>query len=133
MPAKPKPAFKVPKAIGAVVDLLYRTRQDRLVEQKDIAEFEAREKALKEHLIATLPKSDSTGASGKVAHARVTTKQVPTVEDWEELYRFVKKHDRFDLLQRRLNEAAVAEMWDAGKKVPGVGSFTAVGVSVTKL
>ena len=38
-----------------------------------------------------------------------------------------------DLLNRALNAAAVQERWDAGKSVPGVGTFNAVTVSVNKL
>lgn len=133
MPRAPKPAFIIPKLLGAVVDLLYTTRQTRLLEQKDINEYKATETALKEHLIAELPKSEATGTSGKLANARITTKPVPAVEDWDKLYEFVRKKKRFDLLQRRLNDEAVKEMWDRGEAVPGVGVFNAVDVSVTKL
>jgi hypothetical protein len=133
MPKKPDPEFKPPPTVGACADLLYTTRQERLVEQRDIAEYEAREKALKEHLIATLPKSDQTGAVGKVARAQIVTETVPAVEDWEKLYKFIKRNNRFDLLNRAVNAAAVREMWDNNKVVPGVGTFTVVKVSVTKL
>lgn len=133
MPPKPKPKFAVPKQLGQAVDLLYTTRQARLIEQKDIAEYKSIETAIQEHLIAELPKSESTGQSGKLANAKIVTKAVPQVEDWDLLYAYVRKHKRFDLLQRRLNEEAVKEMWDAGVAVPGVTSFNAVSVSVTKL
>ncbi len=133
MPAKPKPKFTIPKLLGQCVDLLYTTRQTRLVEQKDIAEYKEVETALKDHLINEIPKSESTGQSGKLANARIVKKIVPVVEDWDKFYKFVKRKNRFDLLQRRLNEEAVKEMWDRGEKVPGVGTFNALEVSVTKL
>jgi hypothetical protein len=133
MPAKPKDSYQVPKTLGACADALYVTRQQRLIEQKDITAFEAIEKALKEHLIATLPKSDQTGAQGKLARVTVVTKKIPIVEDWWALYKYIKKTNQFDLLNRALNGAAVQERWDSGKTVPGVGSFNAVSVSVNKL
>ena len=133
MPTKPRPPAKIPKTLGACADALYTTRQTRLVEQKVIAGYKEDEKALQDHLIATLPKSDANGISGKLARATITTKIVPVIEDWELFYAHVRKTKNFALLQRRLNDALVEEMWAAGKKVPGVGTFTAVGVSVNKL
>ncbi len=133
MPPKPKPAFSPPKALGACADLLYTTRQDRLAEQKDIVEYEVREKVLKDYLIATLPKSDASGVAGKLARVTIVRKVVPSVEDWDKLYEFIRKKKRFGLLNRALNAAAVQEMWDNGEAVPGVGRFDAVTVSVNKL
>lgn len=130
--AAPAP-IKLPKTLGACADALYNTRQDRLVEQKDVAEKEAYEKAIKAHLIAVLPKSDAKGVSGKVARVTITSKTIPIVEDWDKLYAYIRKTKRFDLLQRRLNEAAIDELWEDGKEVPGVGQFVAVGVSVNKV
>jgi hypothetical protein len=112
---------------------LYSTRQRRLLEQKTIKDYEERERMLKDHLISTLPKSESTGAAGRLARANIVVKAVPVVEDWGLLYRYIKRKNRFDLLQRRLNDAAVQEMWDNGETVPGVGSFNLTTVSVTKV
>lgn len=125
--------WTLPKTLGACADALYTTRQDRLVVQKKIDELAAREAALREHLIAVLPKSDATGAAGKIALAQVKTKRVPQVDDWDALYKHVKRTGDFTLLQRRLANDAIAERWDAGKKIPGVVPFNTVTVSVTKL
>jgi len=126
-------AHKFPKAMGACADLLYDLRNRRLAKKKEADELEEQEKALKEHIINTLPKSEATGAAGKIARVSVVTKTVPRAEDWDKVYAFVKKEGRFDLLQRRLNDGAVAEMWEAGKRVPGVGTFEAVTVSLNKV
>lgn len=131
--AKKPAAYKVPKTLGACADALYTTRQDRLVMQKDVSEHEVREKMLKEHIINTLPKSESTGVAGKLARVSVTSKVIPVVTDWEALYKYILKTKSFDLLERRLNGQAVHERWEAGKEIPGVGTFNAVGVSVNKL
>lgn len=131
--AKAPPPFKPPKTLGACVDLLYTTRQARLAKGKEMEDLEVVEKALKDHLIDNLPKSDASGVAGRLARATINTKKVPTVEAWDDLYRYVKRTGRFDLLQRRLAEGAVKEMWDAGKAVPGVGTFNAVTVSLNKV
>lgn len=133
MAKTPKPAKVIPKTIGACADALYSTRQTRLVEQKDIAEYKDYETALKNHIIAELPKSDQTGVAGKLARVTVKSSVIPVVEDWEAFYKHVKKTGHFDLLQKRVSAEAVQERWDSGKKVPGVGTFTVVDVSVNKV
>ena len=125
--------IKIPKTIGACADRLYLVREERLKLAKDVAKMEAEESALKEHIVNILPKSDSSGAQGKVARVSVGTKVVPSPRDWELIMKYIKKNDAFDLLQRRLNTAAVEERWANKKEVPGVEKFTAVTVSINKL
>lgn len=134
-PATPEePAeFKIPETLGACADLLYTTRQARLALAKQVETLEKREAMLKEHIIQTLPKSDSTGVAGRLARVSVVNKVVPRVEDWDKFYAFVKKTGDFSLLQRRLGDAAIQERWDNNKAVPGVTQFQAVTVSLGKL
>ena len=125
--------FKPPKTIGACADALYETKQARLALQKQVDELEKRETLIKNHIIATLPKSQASGVAGRVARVTVVSKEVPQVENWDQLYAYVKKTGAFELLQRRLADAAIKERWDAGKKVPGVKTFTITTVSLNKL
>lgn len=131
--ATEKPKFKFPKAMGACADRLYELRQKRLEEQKKVDAIEAEEKALKEHIIQNLPKSEASGVAGKLARVTVVTKEIPQVEDWDAFYKYVKKTGNFDLMQRRLTDAAVKERWEAGKEIPGVKHFQAVSVSINKV
>lgn len=128
-----KKTFKIPKTLGACADRLYETRQKRLAMQKEVDEVEAEEKALREHIIQTLPKSEASGVAGKVARVTVVTKDVPQVKDWDAFYKYVSRTKSFDLLQRRLGETAVKERWENGKKIPGVEAFTVVSVSLNKV
>jgi hypothetical protein len=125
--------FKIPKALGAVADLLYATREKRLAIEKQAEALKAQESALKEHLIQTLPKSEAGGVAGKVARVTVISKPVPQVNDWDKFYAHIKKTGDFELLQRRLGEGAIKERWEAGKVVPGVEVFNAVTVSINKV
>ena len=126
-------SFIFPKTLGACADRIYLLRQKRLDTQKLVDQIQAEESALREHIIQTLPKSEATGAAGKVARVTVVTKQVPQVKDWELFWsKFSKTRDR-DLLQRRLSDKAIMERWEAGKKVPGVEAFTTVSLSINKV
>jgi hypothetical protein len=126
------PGFKIPKTMGAVADLLYTTRQDRLKLQKAVDLLDAQEKALREHIINTLPASDS-GAAGLLARVSIVKKTIPQVEDWTKLWAYVKRTGDFDLLQKRLSPPAVEERWEAKKKVPGVVPFEVKTVSLNKV
>lgn len=125
--------MKFPKELGACADLLYKMKADRLAQSKKLEAMEKDEKELKEHIIATLPKSKASGVAGKVARVTVTNKEIPQVEDWTKFYSYVKKHNRFDLMQRRLAEKAVNDMLDEGEKVPGVRVFKTPVVGLNKV
>lgn len=130
---KPIKIGVIPKKIGEAADTLYTIRQQRLDLQHQIDKIKQFETTLKNHLIDNLPKSSATGAAGKVARAQIVTEQSPCVEDWDLFYGHIKKKGEFDLLNRAVNRAAVKERWNNGKEIPGVGHFTDVKVSITKL
>ena len=125
--------YKFPKAMGACADKLFELRNKRLAGQKLVDEVEAEEKALKSHIIENLPKSEASGVAGKLARVTVVTKQVPQVKDWDAFYKYVKKTGSFDMMQKRLSDAAIKERWEAGKEVPGVEHFNVVSVSINKV
>ena len=127
--------FKLPKTLAACADRLYALRQARLDVERKAEEMKAEERALKEHLIDTLPKSEANGVEGKVARVRITIKDVPTLEDAAALKRYIKKYGAADLLEVKesLSTKAVRERWKDGKAIPGVGVFHAIDVSCTKV
>jgi hypothetical protein len=128
--AKPQ---KFPKTLGACADEIFNLRNKRLAAQKEVDAIEVQEKALKEHIINTLPKSETTGVAGKLARVTVVTKQIPQVKDWEAFWKSFNKKTDTDLMQKSLSKAAVEARWDAGKEVPGVEAFTAVTLSINKV
>lgn len=125
--------LKVPKNFGAAADLLYDVREQRLILQKKVDELKNFETKVKQHLIDNMSKKDSTGAAGRIARAQIVSEPKPAVEDWDSFYGHIKKTGQFDLLNRAPNASAIKARWDAGKKIPGIGSFNVTKVSVTKL
>lgn len=126
------PDLKIPDTIGACADLLYDIRTQRLKLQAEAEEWHKQETALQEHIIRVLPKSD-TGASGKHHRVQVSNRIKPRVENWESFFKYVRRYNAFEMLQRRVAEGAVQERWDAGKKVPGVEPFMFPTISLTKV
>lgn len=125
--------FVIPKNPGACADLLMELKAKKAAQQKIVDDIADKITALQNHLIDTLPKSESSGAVGKIAKALIKVTQEPNVENWELFYAHISKTKSWDLLQRRLAGPAVKERWEAKKQVPGVGTMPVIKVSVTKI
>lgn len=134
---------KLPKSLGACVDLYHEAKQARLAKEKELepllADFKAKEKFILDHIIDNLPKGDG-GAVGKAYKAVRTEKANFSIEDDAAFYEFIRKNNAFDLLNRAINQKAVAERLQDPKftkkypkGVPGTKKFTVIGLSVTKL
>jgi uncharacterized lipoprotein YmbA len=127
------PEFKVPESLATCADLLYTTREARLLIEKQAEALKSRETQLREHLIANLPKSEATGVAGQVARATIVTKIEPAVEDWDAFYKYVARTKSWDMLQRRISAPAIRARWEAKKVVGGVGTVTVTSVSLNKV
>lgn len=135
-------ALKIPKSFGDCADLLFDLKEARLAAAKIVEAFEEQEKALKEHIIAKLPKGDK-GAIGSHHQVRVVRDKVPRIGDDKAFYDYVAKNKAFDMLQRSLNAKAVRDRMEAQpikdkktgerKPLPGVEMFDIVKVSLTKV
>lgn len=138
--------WKAPRTLAMAADKLYETRQKRLAMQKEVDAMQEQETALKMHLLDNLPKDAASGVAGKLARVTAVSKEVPRVEDWNKVYAHIvaeySSHKRkkdgledgaFSLLGRTIGKKAVEEAWNAGKVVPGVGTFTVNDISLNKV
>jgi hypothetical protein len=143
--AKPEPTgtvvvkgHKVPKSLAACADDLFTTRNQRLALDKQVESLKSREAALKEHLINKLPKSQASGISGLLARVTIGSKTKPVAADWDKIHKYIaanfkKNPGVFALLQRRLGEETIQEMWKNGVKVPGIEPMDIPTVSINKV
>lgn len=125
--------MKLPKRLGTCADKLFELKQQKAVIQAELKKVEDDYKQLKEHIINTLPKSDASGVSGKLARVSVVKKIVPSVKDWDKFYKYISRTKAWELLQKRAGATAIKERWENGKEVPGVERFTVVDISMNKL
>jgi len=123
----------VPNSIGLCADLYSEVRALRLAMDKEVEAVRKRESEIREHIIDTLSKSDDTGAAGKFYRAQIVTKTEPKLADWGVFTSWVRKNDRFDLLQKRLVPTAVKDMWEEREEIPGVERVLVPDVSITKI
>jgi hypothetical protein len=123
----------LPQSIGRCADLYHDIRELRLMMEKEAADIKARETEIQEHIINNLSKSDDTGAAGLRYRAQVKTEVKPQIADWAAFTAYVAENDRFDLVQKRLGEKAVGDLWEAGETVPGVAKVHVPKLSITKI
>lgn len=122
-----------PKSIGRCADLYHDVRELRLMMEKEVEAVKARETEIQEWIINNLSKSDDTGAAGLRYRAQVRTEVKPQIADWAQLTAYILENDRFDLVQKRLGEKAVADLWEAGEAIPGVAKVNVPKLSITKI
>lgn len=123
----------MPQSMGRCADFYNDVRTLRLAMEKEMEAVKAREHQIREHIIANLSKSDDSGASGLKYRAQIVMKDVPRATDWAKVHEYIQKTGRFDLLQKRLGEKAVADTWESGVQIPGVECVHVPDVSITKI
>lgn len=126
--------FKFPRTMGKCADRLYELRQKRLEMQKEVDAVAAEERALKQHIIDTLPKSEASGVAGSVACVTVVVKEEPQIKDQDAFRKYLNRTKRFDLAYKlRPSAPAIRELWEEGKEIPGVEKFNVVTISLNKV
>ena len=134
----------LPASIGRCADFYKAVQTLRLQMEKEAEAVKARETEIKEHIIATLSKSQDTGAAGLKFRAQIVMKDVVRVattdasgepfDGWGSLFSWIRKHDRFDMLQKRLADKAVKDwMGENGRALPGTEVIHIPDVSITKI
>lgn len=136
----------MPESIGRCADLYKDVQALRLAMAKEVEAVEQFERKIKLHMIDNLEKSSDTGAAGLKYRVQIVTKTVPrikvaeeaekgesTAQGWQQFWAYVASTGRFDLVQKRLADKAIKDMFDAGETVPGVELFKQPDVSVTKI
>jgi hypothetical protein len=121
-----------PEQLSELVDKFYEARELRLEADRKAAVLKKAETEFKDQLIRELTAQKVTSLGGQLARVTLQQKQKPIVTGWADLYVFIKTHDAFDLLQRRLTETAVKARWEDGIVIPGVDVFPVTDLSVAK-
>jgi len=124
--------MKLPKTLGSCVDLLYKMREERLAAQKVVDERKAQEHALKDHILTNLNSQGGTTFGGKIATAHVSKRTEGTVHDWDDFFNWVAKTDSWDMVQKRINNAAYRERLENDVDVPGVEAVEVTSINLTK-
>lgn len=130
----PKVKDKLPKTkLGELADQLHDVREARLAVQAIADAIKKEEQRIIDHIIETLDADTEGGVVGKRYKAIIVREEKPVVEDWDALYNYIAETRGFDLLNRALNASAVKARYAEDIAVPGVGTFQAKKISLTKV
>lgn len=133
MTEEKKIKYKFPKTIGACLARLVKLQEMADAISIKLAPINKEEAALREHMIEAFKKDQLQGARGSGRSLSVISVAVPVLKDWKKFFRFASKKGNDDLLPRSVSSTAWRERVDNGKFVPGVESFTRVGLRVNKI
>lgn len=119
------------KTLGGVADQLYRLRNERLALQEKVDAMRHKEKALREHALSLLAHERAESARGKSATITKVVRDVPSVQDWDKVYRWVKEHDALDLFERRIHRQAWRDRVEEEGPVSGILAEQVVDLHIT--
>lgn len=129
---KVKLKYKVPKTVGAAIDLLQTIRAKRQALTTQAEAEKSQESLLHTTILNMFKKTELDGAKGKLATASIGKNDVANLKDDRKFFAYLKKTGDFDLIQRRLSNEACRLRWADGKTIPGVEAFTVVKINLTK-
>lgn len=120
-------------SMGSTVDSVWAKREEKREAEAKVKVIEAEIAAMEEVLIDRMDKEETSKSQGTKASVSITHAVVANVEDWDAFWPFIVKHKFFHLVQKRVSDPAMRELWDAGKKIPGVQPFTKRKLNIRSL
>jgi hypothetical protein len=130
IPAKPaEPTL----TLGRAIDKAWALREKKRAKEAEIKAVEAEIEAMETLIIAKLDAEDTDSGRGKLASASVGETICFTISDFDAFTRFVRRKNYFHLLQRRVSDLAVRELYQGNKVVPGLTPFKRRRLNLTTL
>lgn len=119
-----KIADRLTGTLGSAIDQAHALREEKRAAAAVVKEIEERIAAHDEVLFARLDEAETSKGEGKKASVSISTAIVANVTDWEALWPWIAKTKNFHVVQKRLSDPAVRELWDLKKTLPGVQPFS---------
>lgn len=132
MPAG-KVVAKKPASLGLQIDALFKLREELRIRQAKVSEQEEKIRAAEVVLMETMTEQGVDKSTGKLATVSVSETITGNVVDWDVFGAYVIKHKYLHLLQRRVSDPAIRELFEKNRTVPGVEPFTKKRLNVRKL
>lgn len=121
-PATKVTAKKLP-SLGAQIDALFGLREvlrDIQQKEKDQQELIAAAEVV---LMETMEREGVDKSTGKLASVSISETLTGNVTDWDTFWAYIFKNKYSHLLQRRVSDPAIRELFETKGKVPGVEPF----------
>lgn len=119
--------------LGNTIDQMWALREKKRALDAQIKVVEADIKALETDMFGLLDAQDTRKAEGKNASVSINESVVCNVEDWDALWPWIAKTKNFHLIQKRVSDPGIRELWSLGKTIPGTQPFTKRTLSLKSL
>ena len=110
--------------LGAAIDEMWQLREDKRTANKVLDEIDTNIKLMEAAMFAKLDAQDTTKSAGKRASVSVSETVVGNVENWDLFWPYIAKNKFWHLVQKRISDPGIRELWALKKKTPGVVPFT---------
>jgi hypothetical protein len=123
-----------PISLGDKIDAYWDLKNHIAQMRAETKVFEEQFQELERDLIHSLDDNGLTGSQGHSSRCSVNETEVAQIDDIDAVYDFIKEHDHFYLLQRRISSTAYRELkQQLGEEIPGLSSYTKRNISIRKL
>jgi|TARA_Y100000034_G_scaffold99639_1_gene122550 hypothetical protein len=82
--------------------------------------FKSRKMELEAKIVSTLKQQGIDRVGNDGCTVSIKEEIVPTVQDWDEVYKYLIQTKQFELIQKRMSATAFRELLQMGMNVPGV-------------
>lgn len=124
---------KGPAPLGLQIDALFKLREELRVKQEEEKAIQERIGAAEAVLMETMNKEGVDKSTGKLATVSISETITGNVVDWDVFYQYIYKKKAAHLLQRRVSDPAIRELFEKFGNVPGVEPFTKKRLNVRKV
>lgn len=136
-----KTPVEKPMTLGEATDKLWALREEKRKADAEVKRLELAIKGdadknivgLEGIVICLLDAQGTRKAEGSKASVSVNESVVCNVEDWDALWPWIAKTKNFHLIQKRVSDPGVRELWALGKVIPGTQPFKKRTLSLRSL
>ena len=121
-----------PTDTGDIIERMNQLRDEKRQLNAEIKALDDEYQELEAALLAAMDGQNTQIAATKRVHASISEQVVPTVEDWDALYEYIKETDQLHLLQRRVATSAWRELLESGEQIPGTAPYKKRSVNLRK-
>lgn len=100
--------------------------------ERQLKKLKATRESLQAKLLSKLAKMKVDSLKIGKLTAAVRESSFISIDSDKKFFAYVRKHDAYDLLQRRVSPVAVREREEHGEKVPGLKTFTKKWIQLRK-
>lgn len=126
-------SFTVEQVVGTYLKLRRRKEAIENEAKEKVAELRASMTKLESWLMQKADDEGVTSFKTSFGTAFVTSTDFANVADWDAVLAFIKAHEAFDMLERRVSKTAVrSHMEETGDVPPGVTYGTKLSISIRR-